>query len=279
MKILPFQIPKPTNDALIYQEDHEFEFYNQLHQHEEIQLSFVAEGEGTLLVGDSLTTYTTGDIFAIEGNLPHVFLSSKEASEKSLMLTLFFTRNSFGKDFFELEETSETHSFFDRLKNGFKIESNKAILAQLFLSLKEQSKMQRFISLLEIIRSMSNSETSILSNKVFDKRFSVNEGKRMREVMDFTLNHYHKDIRTETIASIAHMTPNAFCKYFKKRTNKTYNQFLNEIRVEKACLLLKSTEGLVADIGFTTGFRNLSNFNRKFKEIKGLTPSQFRMQH
>ena len=278
MKILPFQIPKPTNDALIYQEDYEFEFYNQLHQHEEIQLSYIAQGEGTLLVGDSLISYSQGEVFAIDANLPHVFLSSKDATSKSLMLSLFFTRNSFGKNFFELEETSETRTFFDRLKNGFKIEASKEDVSDLFLNLKHQNKMQRFIALLEIVRRMSHSEKSILSNQVFEKRFSVNEGQRMREVMDFTLKYYNNDIRTETIANIAHMTPNAFCKYFKKRTKKTYTQFLNEIRIEKACQLLKETEGLIAEIGFSTGFRNLSNFNRKFREIKGMTPSHFRAQ-
>tara|TARA_Y100000034_G_scaffold134927_1_gene204904 strand:+ start:81227 stop:82066 length:840 start_codon:yes stop_codon:yes gene_type:complete len=279
VKILPFQIPKPTNDALIYQEDHELEFYNQLHQHEEIQLSFIAQGEGTLLVGDSLTSYSKGDVFAIDSNLPHVFLSAKEATSKSLMLSLFFTRNSFGKGFFELEETHETRDFFDGLKNGFKIEASKEEVSDLFLNLKHQSKMQRFIALLEIVRRMSHAKKSILSSQIFEKRFSANEGKRMRDVMDFTLHNFNKDIRTETIADIAYMTPNAFCKYFKKRTNKTYNQFLNEIRIEKACQLLNGTDGLIAEIGFATGFRNLSNFNRKFKEIKGLTPSAYRAQH
>ena len=77
------------------------------------------------------------------------------------------------------------------------------------------------------------------------------------------------------VADVASMTRNAFCKYFKKRTNKTYVQFLNEIRVEQACkLLLSQTDMNIAEIAEQCGFRNMSNFNRQFKSIKKMTPSQ-----
>ena len=98
----------------------------------------------------------------------------------------------------------------------------------------------------------------------------------MRNIMDYTFSNYQNEIRIDTISDIAHMTTNAFCKYFKKRTNKTYNQFLNELRIEKACQLLLIKDKLVSEVAFETGFPNLSNFNRKFKNIKGVTPSKFR---
>ena len=75
MKVLPFQIPKPEHDALIYQEDKEVVFYDKFHQHKEIQVSFIAAGEGTLIVGDTINYYKKGDVLAIGSNLPHVFKS------------------------------------------------------------------------------------------------------------------------------------------------------------------------------------------------------------
>lgn len=276
MKVFPFQIPKPTNDALIYQEDHEFEFYNQLHQHEEIQLSCIVKGEGTLLVGDSLHSYQSGDVFAIGGNLPHVFLSASGSAEKSVMYSLFFTKESFGEHFFDLEELQSTKGFFRTIDNGFQALSKTKNLANQFLSLQSKSRLQRFVSLLEIVEILSKSKKRNLSNQLFKKRFSTHEGQRMRDVMDFTFSNYQNEIRIDTISDIAHMTTNAFCKYFKKRTNKTYNQFLNELRIEKACQLLLIKDKLVSEIAFETGFPNLSNFNRKFKNIKGITPSKFR---
>lgn len=276
MKILPFQIPKPTNDALIYQEDHEIEFYNQLHQHEEIQLSFIAHGAGTLLVGDSLHSFLSGDVFAIGGNLPHVFLSASGSSQKSVMYSLFFTKESFGESFFNLEELKSTRGFFRNIKNGFQAISKTKELASLFFSLQSKSKLLRFVTLLEIIELLSKAKKKNLSNQLFEKRFSTNEGQRMRNVMDYTFSNYQNEIRIDTIANVAHMTTNAFCKYFKKRTNKTYNRFLNELRIEKSCQLLPIKDKLIAEVAFETGFPNLSNFNRNFKHIKGVTPTEFR---
>ena len=104
MKVLPFKIPKPENKAFIYQEDHEMYFYDKLHQHEEIQISLIVNGEGTLVIGDSVTIYKTNDILVIGSNLPHVFKSEIPPTSKSHMLSLFFTKKSFGEHFFELDE-------------------------------------------------------------------------------------------------------------------------------------------------------------------------------
>ena len=73
MTVLPFKIPKPKNEALVYQEDHEVFFYDKLHQHEEIQISLILKGSGTIIVGDSINAYNKFDVLVIGGNVPHVF--------------------------------------------------------------------------------------------------------------------------------------------------------------------------------------------------------------
>ncbi len=280
MKVLPFQIPKPTNDSLIYQEDHEYVFYDQLHQHEEIQLSFISKGSGTLIVGDRISRYQEGDVLVIDGNLPHVFKSDPNSDEKSLMLSLFFTRDGFGEGFFELAEMNEVKSFFRRIENGFRCLSNLTALEQSFESLKNQSKLTQFTTFLQILKLISKSKKESLSSYVYKKQYSINEGKRMRDVMSYTMQHSHETIKLETIAEVAAMTKNAFCKYFKKRTNKTYIQFLTELRVENACKLLgQNSDSSISEIAFESGFVNLSNFNRQFKALKGVSPSKFRTQN
>ena len=112
MKVLPFKVPKPENENLVYQEDHEYVFYDKLHQHEEIQLSYIVQGEGTLIIGNTINQYKTGDVLVIGGNLPHVFKSDTSEHKKSMMVTIFFTETSFGTDFFKLEEMQAIRSFF-----------------------------------------------------------------------------------------------------------------------------------------------------------------------
>lgn len=277
MKVLPFEIPKPEKSSLIYQEDVEFVFYDQLHQHKEIQLSFIKEGEGTLVVGDMISHYQKGDVLAIGPNLPHVFKSDKNVKKQSEMLTLFFTKNSFGEFFFSLDELKELKEFFLHIENGFKVISHKKQLENCFLQLKEASKLNRFVMLLTILKLMAKAKKQELSSFVYEKKYSKNEGKRMQEIMDYTMNHSSDFISLELIASVASMTKNAFCKYFKKRTNKTYFQFLNELRVENASKLLISKKDVsIAEIAYECGFTNLSNFNRQFKAVKKKTPSVFR---
>ena len=83
MKVLPFTIPKPEPSGLIYQEDHEWLFYDQLHQHEELQISYIVKGSGTLIVSEAIGSYSEGDVFVIGGNVPHVFKSEQDLPEKS----------------------------------------------------------------------------------------------------------------------------------------------------------------------------------------------------
>ena len=277
MKVLPFKIPKPENSAIVLQEDKEVYFYDKLHQLEEIQISIILEGQGTLLVGDTINYYKKGDVLVIGSNLPHVFKSDRLENITSHMLSLFFTKTSFGNDFFELEELKELRNFFKRSEHGFKITSSKKVAHQYFSQLKTAPKFKLFTSLLEIIKITSTSNYKSLSSFIYDKKYTDTEGKRMREVFEYTMTHFKSDISLETIASVATMTKNAFCKYFKKRTNKTYFRFLNELRIEHASkLLVEEKDFSIADIAYSSVYKNISNFNRQFKTIKKVNPSGFK---
>ncbi|BAO76076.1 AraC family transcriptional regulator [Winogradskyella sp. PG-2] len=276
MKVLPFIIPKPERGGLIYQVDKVNLFYDKLHQHEEIQLSFILEGNGTLVVGDTINNFTKGEVLVIGSNIPHVFKSDK-SSQESHMLTLFFTEHSFGESFFNLEELKDIQTFFERSKYGFRPQSHIEEMKNLFLKLEKASKLNRFIISLQLLNCMVKSDYTSLSSFVYDKKYSLVEGDRMRNVFEFTLNNYSEEISLDTVSKVANMTKNAFCKYFKKRTNKTYIQFLNEFRIEKASKLLKEkSDYSIAEIAYMSGFRNISNFNRVFKKLKGETPSKFK---
>lgn len=280
MKVLPFIIPKPEQAALVYQEDFEEIFYDKFHQHEEIQVSLIVEGEGTLIVGDTINYYKTGDVLIIGRNLPHVFKSDLKKEKKSHMLSLFFTEDAFGNGFFKLEELKELTPFFKRASQGCKISTPKKNLSALFLKLEKSSKLSQFILLLEILKIVSKQPYKSLSSFIYEKKYSDIEGKRMRDVMEYTMYNFQKDITLDKIATVATMTKNAFCKYFKKRTNKTYFKFLNELKIENACKLILSKEGYtISEIAYKSGFNNISNFNRQFKSFKHVSPKAFKRNH
>lgn len=277
MKVLPFKIPKPKQDALVYQEDIGDLFYDQLHQHEEIQLSYIIEGEGKLIVGDTVNYYKSNDILIIGSHLPHILKSDTNVSGRSEMLSLFFTRKSFGNEFFDLEETKILQPFFTRATHGFKATSEKEEMARLFLRLRSAEKLDQFIILLKLLKIAASCEYHSLSSFIYNKQYSDSEGNRMRNIFEFTMSNFKGNITLEEVSDEANMTKNAFCKYFKKRTNKTYFQFLTELRVEHATkLLLSQNLFTIAEIAYESGFKNISNFNRQFKIIKKATPSDFK---
>ena len=277
MKALPFTIPKPKRDALILQENLEPSFYGLLHQHEEFQISCILAGEGTLIVGDSIHKYMQGDVYILDGNLPHVFRSDTAMLGYSHMKSIFFSKSSFGKEFFRIEELKPLQSFFKKAENGFKITSKQKQSISLLEQLFKASKLDRFILFIQLLKNLNRSTYTPLSHFVSEKKYSDNEGRRMSTVIEYTMANFQKEITLNTIALKASMTKTSFCKYFKKRTNKTYISFLNELRIEEACkLMLAEKEISIASIAEASGFQNISNFNRKFKQIKGITPRDFR---
>lgn len=279
MKVLPFKIPKPELDALVYQEDHEIIFYNQLHQHEEIQISFIVQGSGSLIVGDSINYYKSNDIIIIGENIPHVFRSDSAITTKSIMYTLFFTQNSFGKEFFNIGDLLELNSFFKDSIYGMKLLSHQNKVKKHFQKLKNKNRIERIATLLNVLNLIVQADKERLSSFVYRKKYTDVEGKRMNDVFQYAMDHFNEAISLEEISDKANMSKNAFCRYFKKRTNKTFFQFLIEIRIENACkLLYKEKELSVALISELCGFQNIANFNRKFKELKNMTPSQYKSQ-
>lgn len=278
MKIQPFQIPKPLNENLIVQVDRAKMFYNQLHQHKELQLSLLIKGNGKLLIGDSIHPFNDGDFFAIGANSPHVF-KTERAPAAVHMISLFFTERTFGENFFEISELEEINSFFTIAKDGFQLLTHKKEVTQLMLQLPEASKLSRVILFLKILALLCKADRSSLTEFKYPKVISDLAGERMQVIFDYALHNFHQEIKLSSVSALVYMTPNAFCKFFKQRTNKTFFQFLIELRIEHACQLLKKNNDLsIATIAEQSGFTSISNFNRKFRLNKSVIPSQYRKE-
>ncbi len=275
MKVYPFKIPKPAAACLIVQIDKEPIFYNRLHQHKEIQISHIINGSGKLLIGDSVHQFSKGDTYVIGSNLPHIFKSVQEDLDAH-MFSIFFTETTFGSDFFKLSYFKELTLFFQRASTGFKVISEQSKVAKSLLRLAQMENLNQFIGFLKIIQMLAKIDIEPLSRFTYAKTLSSNEGERLQVVFDFVLKNFHKSIALDEVATMTFMTPTAFCRFFKQRTNKTFFQFLIELRIEHACQLLNEEKemniNLIADL---SGFNSISNFNKKFKKMKGITPSQY----
>lgn len=280
MKVLPFKIPKPENITLYVQHYKGENFYEKLHQHREIQISIVLGGEGTYIIGDCVGDFKPNDIFVLGENLPHVFKRDVAFENETEMISLFFSKNSYGEGFFDLPEFEHFQHFFNNAILGYKVISNIEEITLPLSKIKSLSKYEQFTSFLTILNLISDADKRKLSSLINLKKYDGDEGKRMSDIFQYSMDNFHNEVTLHDVSDIANMTPNAFCRYFKQRTNKTFVNFLIDIRIGNACkLLAKNNDLSITEISYKSGFNNLANFNRKFKATKGITPSEFRKKH
>jgi AraC-like DNA-binding protein/quercetin dioxygenase-like cupin family protein len=280
MKVVPFQIPKGTEEAFRVQVDDLPHLYNHLHQHPEIQLTLIKESNGTLVAGDYVGPFHAGDVFVIGGNQPHVFRNDEKffkKRSKAVAITVFFDETTFGENFWLLEEMKSLQQFLKNSSGGFRITGRKKkLLAEKLVSIVNAKGIDRLILFLEILKMfVSRKEMYPLAKPVIQRNIKSYDGSRLNKVIEFTFKEFQRPITLKEVAALANLTPEAFCKYFKTRTRKTYINFLNEIRVNHACRLLTEDKS-ISGICYDCGFMNLSNFNRIFKKIKQVSPGEWR---
>lgn len=281
MKVIPFQIPKTGKDAIRVQVEQINHLYNHLHQHPEIQVTLVVASEGTLVAGDYIGRFQKDDIYVIGSNQPHVFRNDPiyfKGRKKASTITLFFDETTLGTSFWNSPELVNFLPFFSMSQGGFQVTGNKAtIVRELLLEIANSDGIDKILVFIKLIQALAGKkDLKPLSAITSQRAINAVDGSRLNLVLEFSFKESHRAIPLEEVASKANMTMTAFCKYFKTRTGKTYSAFLNGIRVNNACKALLESDEPIANIGYQTGFNNLSNFNRIFKSITGTTPKAYR---
>lgn len=283
MKILPFKIPKTSQESFRLQEDYEVHFYDNLHQHPEIQLTLILESDGKVIVGDFIGAFKPGDIFLIGANLPHVFRNDRKYYDnqregQAHSLSIFFEWKTFGETFLSMPEMAHLNELAKNSERGLLIqEPIKSRVAQLIKHMFKKTGMDRIIVLLKILSILSsNTNMEPLASSGVYSDFDEQDGRKLADIYRFTMNEFHRKISLDEVADLAHMTTNSFCRYFKKRTRKSYVDFLTEIRIGHARKLLQQNNLSISQISMEVGFNNLSNFNRKFRSVCSITPTEFR---
>ncbi|HTL81656.1 MAG TPA: AraC family transcriptional regulator [Bacteroidia bacterium] len=283
MKALPFRIPIHGENSVIVEEEIEQHFYTYLHQHQEIQLTWILKGEGTLLAGNYTGHFGSGDIYWFGPNQPHVFRCdpiyfTNKNWLKAQSISVYFDVSEKNQILANLPELEQLKTFAVRSVQGFRIEPEDYVaMTEAFLRIRVKSGMQRLTAFLQLIDQVLNHSKHLpLSDEPVGHDLTEKEGSRMHSIYDFTLKNFSKDVSVGNAAEVVHMTPEAFCRFFKKHTRKTYVTFLNEVRVEQACRRLKSADDkLIAEIAYACGFGNVSHFNRVFRKVTGKTPREY----
>jgi transcriptional regulator GlxA family with amidase domain len=152
-------------------------------------------------------------------------------------------------------------------------------VAEIMEQLLESEGTQRIILLMEALSAIARCKQLNILSSIGFKPISVEaENDRINAIYDYSLKNFKRKIQLEEIASIANISPNAFCRYFKSRTRKTYSQFLIELRVGHACKLLIENSYCVKKLCYESGFNNFSSFHKYFKMITGKSPLNYQRE-
>lgn len=281
MKVLQFTIPVPGEKNIIVQRDKLPFMYQHLHRHDEVQLTWIIKGEGTLVVENNMYPFRANEIFCIGANQPHVFKNDPVYYDGNLeveALTIFFNPSGKLQFLFDLTETKIIRQFLQKYRSGFIVPEELTFeISRLMRRMEQQSNIEQVISFLELLQTCCAAPgLKELGTVAEMAQFSENEGLRLGRIYNFILSHYAEQITLDDVAKQAHMTPQAFCRFFKKRTRHTFVSFLNEVRINEACK--KLTEGgfdSISTIAYTCGFNSITNFNRVFKSVLGKSPSEY----
>lgn len=264
-------------------------FHSEYHFHPEFELKYVIESSGKRFIGDTIENFNAGDLILLGPNIPHYWKSDEVQDQQDEMpakaIVVLFSGEFLGRDFFTTQEMQPVADLLGRSHAGLVFpKARKTVIPRLLEELVKAQGPARIILLLEIFTELARTESRKLLADNFSDGVPFLDANspsfaRLQKVHHYVIKNFHSPLQIEDVAEVASMTPHAFCKYFKKSTKKTFMTFLNELRICHAKKLLIENRIPISQICSESGFNNISNFNRQFKTLTNMTPSDFRLMY
>ncbi|WP_018616948.1 AraC family transcriptional regulator [Segetibacter koreensis] len=254
-----------------------------LHFHPELELTLILESSGKRFIGDSIENFEAGDLVLVGENLPHFWSNGNNISNNSYShaIVVQFERYFLGENFFETIGAAHINNLLSNSNRGICIKNpTRELVKEKLIRILSLKTFEKTLLLLAILDIIANSrDCYYLSSSDFKQYSNKEDCTRMNKIYNYVYNNISDPLDIAEIAALLHMSASAFCHYFKKRTQKTFTQFVNEIRIGKAKQLLVETDKSVAEIGYKCGYNSLSNFNKQFCSLTKSSPKSFRKNY
>lgn len=274
--------PSSENSSFFIKNDSINNFQSQ--SHKVFKVTLILEGKGSLVIFDRVVSYKKGDVFLFGVNSPSVFLNSeKEENEQEFRnpktISLLCNQDKIENSLENVHEAYRIKKLLEQIDYGIK--ASKACSKQLGVCLnkinnsKGVKKLLLFLKILHLISKDNGAK--YLSSKAFPKRMNIDVNAKITTVYSYIKENYHHKISLEQVAEKANMSPNAFCRFFKDKSKKTFSQYLIEIRIGNACALLYDQDITIENSCYSSGYNSLSNFHKHFKRVIGMSPSEYRI--
>jgi len=256
------------------------------HFHSEYQLFIVLRGTGTRFIGDHVHPFKPGDLVLTGPDLPHLWRSDLEYFESDQQLwtegiVIYFPEDFFGNEFLQKMEMYQIRQLLIRSERGVSFRGRIAEKVNgMMLQILNKKDFDAILHLLNILQALARTdEYNVLASTGYSNSLRESDTERMNRVHAYVMKNFREKITLHEVAALANMTPSSFSRYFKTHANKTFSEFLTEIRIGYSCKLLIEKKMNIAQACYDSGFNTLSNFNRQFKSFTQYSPLAYRNKY
>ncbi len=252
------------------------------HFHPEYEILYVINGSGTSFVADSTEPFNSGDLAFLGSNIPHFWRTdekyhTKGSPHKINYIVIQFPGDMFRGTLFQYPEFHLIQELLERSMQGIRFLppfSGKA--GKQIMKIARSEGFNRILLLLRLLQDLAKTaHYRLLAGELYHRQSDSFIPDRLTNVLQYLNTHYQQKIELGKVAEIANLHPSAFCRFFKEKTGKSLSAYLNDMRISFACKLIIEGKLSVSQICYESGFNNLSNFNRLFKQHTSFTPTGY----
>ncbi|KXX66741.1 AraC family transcriptional regulator [Flammeovirga sp. SJP92] len=247
------------------------------HYHEELEIAYVINAKGKRFISGVLEEFDAGDLVLIGKNTPHYYQIDENSINYDI-LVIHFKEDFMGLNLKEIPELNSFYKLCKKATRGIQFKGARLeALQHLMLKIYNLPSEKRLTALIELFNLLLETEEyRIIGVSINEEHSDSNNLLRINSVYSFVSNNYSNKINLKDIARVINMTESSFCKFFKKITRKTFFNYLNEFRINKASKELLISEKNIALIAEECGYPNIANFNYQFKRVMKCSPSAYR---
>ncbi len=283
MKAIEQRLPKEYDKSfIVFREQGQF-FPCPWHYHPEYELVLITSSTGRRMVGDHIGYFNENDLVFMGAGLHHVWLNDEEyitgeAKEPADGIVIQFVENFLGDKFMNIPEMENLKKILKLSAHGMVIlGKTRERINTIMKKMPQMCGLERLSALMSIFNILSQTkEYELLASPGFVQKSGLNESDRTSKITEYIMRNFDSDISLAEIASKSNMAITTFCNCFKENYRVTFVEYLNTVRIGYACKLIAEKDKNVVEIAYECGFKNLANFNRQFKKIKNMTPTDYR---
>ena len=251
------------------------------HYHDEYELHLITATSGKVFVGDWIGYFQPGHVVLTGPRLPHNWISMDlpEGGVPERDLVIQFPHDPIAAAAQHIPELQEVLPLLERARYGVEFFDIGPQAQTHWKRVRESQGSQRFAAFCEFLTDLARAtDFRLLSSVQIQSVDNHHQLDQINAIVSRVMDNMHEDFSVSAVAKELGMSDSQFSRFFRRATGNTFTEFVNRIRINRACQLLRETERYIADISLEVGFNNMANFNRRFLDIKGMTPSDYRKQ-